>query len=451
MSTTIGMQGPDTPNASRGTRAGIRRWAWLIWAAFTGFFIWSSIDFNDKVPLDDWKHDLRADASGYYIYLPGTFHHGMRAEGVSDSLRQVAGLGFTLDQERDRIVTKYTCGPAILMLPFYLIAELIDGWGTGDGWGRTHHRAIEAGGIVYWSLGLLLLAMALQRWRPVVIVPALLTIAAVAFGTNTFYYAFRSPGYSHVYSFFLVCLALYTIHTGRREPMRPPMRWLFLFACALIVLIRPVDIVVVFALLGLLALEHREEFRSPRFYLQGVLAALVVASPQLIYWRFVHGSWVVYSYGDEGFSNWASPMLCEVLMAPGNGLLPHAPVLFLLPVALAALWRHDRRRTLIVAAALGLVVYSFAAWHAWAFGCGYGMRPFVQYVPLAAIPLWALFAWLKERVPPVFWVMATLATLVCFVNYRAMLQYDVCYLWDPYDWVPYGRNIYEAFFGKMPG
>jgi hypothetical protein len=337
------------------------------------------------------------------------------------------------------------------MLPFYLAAELVEGWGASDGWSRTHHRAIEMGGVLYWSAGLLFLALALQRWRAATMWPALLTLCAVAFGTNTFYYAFRSPGYSHVYSFFLVCLALYTIHADKGRPMRAAMRWLFLFACALIVLVRPVDIVAVLALLGLLALEHRREFRSPRFYLQGVLAALVVAAPQLIYWRLAHGSWVVYSYGDEGFTNWATPKLCEVLMAPGNGLLPHAPVLFLLPLALVALWWQDRKRTLLLTAALGLIIYSFAAWHAWAFGCGYGMRPFVQYVPLAAIPLWALFVRLKEWAPSVFWTVMPLMALVCFVNYRAMLQYDVCYLWDPYDWAPYGRNLYEAFFGKMPG
>ncbi|MFN3876180.1 MAG: hypothetical protein ACK4L7_09755, partial [Flavobacteriales bacterium] len=126
----------------------------------------SSIDFNDKVPLDDWKHDLRADASGYYICLPGLSHHGMRAAAVPDSLREVAGLGFSLDRERDRIITKYTSGPAILMAPFFLIAEAIEGFGATDGWSRTHHRLIEAGAILYWSLGLFLMLHALQAWRP---------------------------------------------------------------------------------------------------------------------------------------------------------------------------------------------------------------------------------------------------------------------------------------------
>lgn len=427
-----------------------KRLGWFAFAAFTAFFIWSSIDFNDKVPLDDWKHDLRADASGYYIYLPGLFHHGMRAATVPDSLREVAGLGFSLDREKDRIITKYTSGPAILMAPFFLIAEAIEGFGATDGWSRTHHRLIEAGAILYWSLGLFLMLQALQAWRPAPWGVALLVIGAVAFGTNTFYYAFRAPGYSHVYSFFLACLALHAALTGPPGALGPWRRILFLWACAMLVIIRPIDIIAVLGLLGLLAIRRPEELRRPSFHALGLVVGLLAALPQLLYWRFAFGQWVVYSYGDEGFTNWASPMLREVLFSPMNGLLPHAPALLLLPFGLFALWREDRRPALLILLVLLAAVYSFAAWHAWHFGCSYGMRPFVQYTPFAALALWPLLLRLREMRPPLYWGLVPLLVLVCFVNYRAMLQYDVCYPWEPWNWTRYGRNLWEAFFGAVP-
>ncbi|MFZ1691853.1 MAG: hypothetical protein WAT74_01540 [Flavobacteriales bacterium] len=426
------------------------RWGWAAFTAFTGFFIWSSIDFNTKIPLDDWRHDLRGDASGYYIYLPGTFHHGMRAAHVSDSLQVIAGYGFTMDREHDRIITKYTCAPAILMLPFYLIAEAIEGWGVSDGWSRTHHQAIEAGAIIYWSLGLMLLALAFMRRMPAPPLIAVLCIASVAFGTNTFYYAFRAPAFSHVYSFFLVCVAIYAASADAGKPMRKSMRWLFLFACAMIVAVRPTDVVAALALLGLLGIERPVELRRPGFYLSGLMAGLLVVAPQLIYWKFAHGHWVVYSYGDESFSNWASPLIKEVLMAPRNGLLPYAPALFLLPFGFWALWPDSRRVVLLLLAAFAVILYSFAAWHSWDFGCSYGMRPFVQYTPFAGLVIWALLQKLHARMPPAFWSLATVLVLVCFVNYRTMLQYGGCYVWEPWDWLPFGRNLWEAFFGRFP-
>ncbi len=427
-----------------------KRWGWFAFAAFTAFFIWGSIDFNTKIPLDDWRHDMRGDASGYYIYLPGTFHHGMRAANVSDSLQVVAGYGFTMNRVHDRIITKYTCAPAILMLPFYLIAEAIEGWGVSDGWSRTHHQAIEAGAIIYWSLGLMLLAQAFVRRFPATPWVAVLFVAAVAFGTNTFYYAFRAPAFSHVYSFFLVCVAIYAVYADYGRAMRKGSRWLFLFACAMVVAARPTDLVAALALVGLLGIERPGELQRPGFYLSGLFAGLLVAAPQLIYWKFAHGQWIVYSYGDEGFTNWASPYIKEVLMAPRNGLLPHAPALFLLPFGFWALWLDNRRVAILILAAFAIILYSFAAWHSWDFGCSYGMRPFVQYTPFAGLLIWSLLQKLYARMQPAFWSLAASLTLVCFVNYRAMLEYDGCNLGEYWGWLPYGRNLWEAFFGRFP-
>lgn len=412
------------------------------------FFAWSSIDFNGKVPLDDWRSDLRADAAGYYIYLPGLFHHGMRAATVSDSLVVLGGYGFQADHEHDRIVTKYTCGTALLQLPFFLLAESIEGFGATDGWTRTHHQAIEAAGIFYWTSGLLLIALALRRWRPTANGVALLVLACIAFGTNTFYFAFRSPGYSHVYSFFLVSLALHSIYADRGSPMRRSSLWGFAFAIAMIVLIRPIDVLAVLALVFLMFRERPYLVRSFRFHATQLAVGMMVALPQMIYWRFAHGSWVVYSYGDEGFGNWASPYLAEVLFAPENGLLPHAPAFLLLPFALVVLFKQERANAWLLLVLLSLAVYSCAAWHIWTFGCSYGMRPLVQYTPFLAMGLWSLFDRWCSLVPSVRLVAVSLLALLCFVNYRAMLQYDVCYSSGSWDWGPWARNIFEAFFGK---
>ena len=445
----------STLNAVRST---ISRWALqrpklLIGVAGLAFFLSfsiSSIQFNDKIPLDDWKHDLRADAGGYYVYLPGFFHHGFKPSGVSEHLALViAGNGFDRDTIADRIITKYPIGTALLELPFFGIAEMIEGPGSTDGWTRTHHRAIEVGGIFYWTLGLLFLALGLRERYGSSIGVAVLVLVCIAFGTNVFYYAFRAPGYSHIYSFFLVSLSYYAMVADHGRPMRPALRWTFLFANAFILLVRPIDLIAVLALYGLLFLDCPALLRKPRILLEQALVGVVVAFPQMLYWKYVHGSWLVYSYGDEGFTNWNKPYWAEVLMSPLNGLIPYAPVFVLLPFGLLFLWNRDRKQALLIGVLFVLVIYSFAAWHAWHFGCSYGMRPMVQYTPFLAILLWVLFDGLKRRYPAILHGLVPLLVLVAFVNYRAMLQYDVCYLWGDAQWMPYGRNLVEAFFGKV--
>jgi hypothetical protein len=73
----------------------------------------------------------------------------------------------------------------------------------------------------------------------------------------------------------------------------------------------------------------------------------------------------------------------------------------------------------------------------------------VQYTPFLAILLCVCFDGLRRKYPAILHGLVPLLVLVAFVNYRAMLQYDVCYLWGNGQWMPYGRNIMEAFFGKV--
>jgi hypothetical protein len=421
----------------------------FFFVVFFLFFAKASLEFNDRIGLEDWKSDLRADAAGYYIYLPGTLHHGMRASNVSDSLVWKGGNGFHLDTDKDRIITKYTCGTALMQFPFYLVAESLEGFGTTDGWTRTHHRAIEVAGVFYWTAGLLLFLLAMRRWKPVPAGVALVTLVCIAFGTNSFYYAFRAAGYSHVYSFFLVALAMYCLYADRGRDVRKGHLRLFQLACALLIVVRPIDGLAVLGLYALLWFERPEPFRSWRMYAGQAALGLVAVLPQLIYWQFVHGSWLVYSYGDESFTNLATPLFDLVLFSPMNGLLPHAPAFFLLIPAVVFLFVHQWRLAVLLVVMFTLLIYSFAAWHAWHFGCGYGMRPAVEYTPFLGLALWSMFGTLQRRWPSVFHGALPVVFIVCFVNYRAMLQYGGCYVTEQWDWVPYGRNLLEAFFGHV--
>ena len=432
-----------------------KRFHWNKWTVsialilLTTWGISSSWKYNSHYDRWDWRSDLRADAAGYYVYLPGAFHWNFLAEQVPDSLVEIAGRGFSLDRESNRIVTKYFYGSAVLQAPFYLMAEAVTGWGTTDGFGPVHHWAIEAAGIVYWVLGLLFLGLALQRFfssRPWV---ALVVLLAVSFGTNVFYYAFRSPGYSHIYSFFLVCLAIWALITGPALGKNGWKLWLFHWACAMIICSRPVDIIAVVTLYGWLFLLRRDALMNVRYWAVAAILMFVVILPQSLYWHYVHGTWLYYSYGEEGFTRWASPDILRELFAPMNGLVSHAPAMLVLPLGLWTLGRTHRALAWLLTAMFAVSVYACAAWHSWEFGCSYGLRPMVQYMPFLAVALWSFFSHAGSRAYALRCSALPLLVLLTFMNYRVMLEFSGCSFWGEWNWSEYVIDITDAFFGHL--
>ncbi len=410
----------------------------LLWGVF------SSWTYNDRFSPEDWRRPLRADASGYYIYVPGAFQYCFRASLVDPDLPARVGHGFRLDHDRDRIVTKYYYGAAVLMAPFHVIAELVVGPGTTDGFTAVHQRWLEAGGIFYGSMGLLLLAMACQRLMPADPWVAPMMVLAVAFGTNVFYYAFRMPGYSHIYSFFWVCTAVWCVCGMRESGHRWWKRWLFHLACAMIFWTRPVDAIAIVGLYAWLLLERCPALRTWSFLVGAGLSLAIVGFPQLAYWKYVHGTWLHYSYGDEGFTNWARPDIIRELFAPENGLVSHAPAMLLLPLGLWTLKRGHRICMVVILALFIVSVYACAAWHTWHFNCSYGLRPMVQYMPFLGVAIWSLLE--RRGIKALAWrsVVLPIVMPLCFINYRVMLEYSSCDSWVGWDWSWYMDDVKAA-------
>ncbi len=399
------------------------------------------MEHHARLPIGDFKTELRSDAAGYYIYLPGFLHHRMRIGWINPDHLHTIGLENLEDTTRNLIITKYTYGTALLELPFYLMADLVEGFGATDGFTPTHHRAIDLAGIFYWWAGLIMLWSALQRrWRLPwgVAVPALFILSQ---GTNVFYYAFRSPGYSHIYSWFLACVALWSWthglvdHGGRRRA------WLFRLACAWLILIRPLDVLLVLALYAFVLSTEGPGILRGRWIVGQLLVGTILAAPQLIYWKAAFGSWIYFSYQGEGFTNWESPFLMQTLLAPKNGWIPYAPSFVLLPMALWALWKREKTTVIISSVLFLLYWYAVSSWSEPSFGCSFGQRSLVQTVPILALVVWATIhswwpslRWIILAIVPAFMVLA-------LMNHMHAQLYDVCYWASEWDWGQYLADI----------
>lgn len=403
---------------------------------------WASIAAERRIPADDWHHPMHADAVGYYVYLPGTFQTGMRSTGISDRLSAEAAEN-GIDTSGGWLRTKYTYITALMQLPFYLIAGAMNPGADQDGFSTLHVDLLMIAGISYWTAGLVILLSVMIQWFGLRLPTALILLLAGSFLSPLFYYAFRMPGYSHVYSFFLVSLAIasaLSLHADRTLTRE----MLFATACALIAVARPVDALVGVALHLWLWKRTPDRRSNLRLLLVQVFLLMIVAAPQALYWHASTGSWIHYSYGTESFSNWTKPQLGQFLASPQNGLLPWGPLFLLLPLAAFVAIRGRVPMGVPVTLTLAIIIYLCASWHERTFGCSFGARAMVQYVPFLLILVSPLA--LRVQVSSLITRILALALVLfaCRTFYFMALHYEVCYFGGDNDWSGYFHLLTSA-------
>lgn len=400
----------------------------------------------------NWKSDIWADRAGYFVYLPATFLHGFDISSFPEKIDEKTGYGFVLDPATGKVTTKYTCGVAMLLTPFYIPTHLLANLFHLDeagGFGPVYHKMIGLAAIVYLILGLWFLNRFLSNYlRPEV---RYFTLFFIYAGTNLLYYTVDDPMMSHVYSFFLFCLFLYSIrkfYEGDRS-----LSWFLLlsFSVALSALIRPTNILI----LGLFFLWDLKSWRDfgqrirfffkPVYFISFVVVLLVVFLPQLIYWKYLTGSWIFYSYGNEGFRNWASPRFAEVWFSTLNGLFLYNPLYLVILAGITWMIIRRKRNGILLLAIFLAVSYLCAAWKTWYFGCSYGQRSFVEYTAILALP----FGMLLESVLDSrrWWVTGLVSLVVVgfsFYSIRMIYGYERCFFGSTWDGGQFLRQLEKS-------
>lgn len=346
------------------------------------------------LPLRFWNGLIWSDAEGYYLYLPATFINGTFEELPVRTTDQ-----FFFYEGSNKRFTKYTCGVAILQAPFFWVADQwvkIKGL-ERDGYSAFYIRSIQWAAIFYAFLGLLLLKKILSRHFTEGI--TFLTLLGLFFGTNLFHYAVQEPGMSHVYSFFLFALFVYLTPDFYQKPGWKRFA-LMGFLLGLIVLIRPTNLLLLIYLLGY-GIRSRHDLRVRWRFIQRHFGPLLVAPlcsflvfiPQFMYWKYLSGDWLIYSYGEEGF-NWLSPKIDRLLFDIKNGWLLFSPMAGLSLIGLFLGFKRNEHDSRVIFTLLLVLIYIWSSWWCWWFGGAFGQRNFVEWYVLLAFP----FAYLAERV-----------------------------------------------------
>ena len=405
------------------------------------------------------RNELWSDRAGYYIYLPATFFYHFDARTMPANLDVATGGGFSIDSRTNKLDTKYTYGVALMESPFFFAAGVVS-WLAGvddeHGFSMLYMRMMALAAVVYLVLGLWFLKKFLDFYfQPAV---GFFVILLVFLGTNLFYYSLVDGMMSHVYSFFLFSLFLWLLKQYHDHESYSGFVLLCL-VLSLALLIRPTNF-----MLGLLfftwdagtpgvCIQRVKQFLKPSYFTVFLVILFLIFLPQFVYWRYLSGHWLHFSYGGEGFANLGHPRILQVLFSPVNGLFAYAPLVLIFLAGLGLMLFQKIRNGWPVALLFCMVTLVCASWKMWYFGCSYGQRSFIEYYALLSVPFGYFTAWLFSlRRYAVTTILFFVIFLFTWFNLRytiSLYRYERCYYGSTWDWDHYIRSVSRA--GILPG
>lgn len=410
----------------------------LAYVVFLGLFIYSLfIALNSKNKNFDGV--IWSDAEGYYMYLPAIFiYNGF------ENLPIKTKTEIQKYKDTNKYFTKYTCGVALMQMPFFLAFHLGVKWKgiPATGYSPPYTFGVLLASVCYSFLGLLLLFQSLIRKYTSIV--SLITIICFYLGTNLYFYTVYAGGMSHAYSFFLFSLVIFLAPLYYAKPSWKTFT-LMGFITGLIVLIRPTNILIILFLFlydvgSFEDLKARFSFYWSNWskFLLFPLMSFLVFIPQFLYWDYISGEYLIYSYGNQGFPFWKNPQIVNVLFHIKGGWLIFTPLMCLTLIGLiVGSWQnHPNLRNILIV--LILALYAFSSWWCWWFGGAFGYRSLVEFYALLAFP----FAFLVMKVfhlKGIGYKLAFVILLIPFIHYNLELTrkyarlYQAHFTWDTWN------------------
>jgi hypothetical protein len=414
--------------------------------------LWSSA--NLKWSEQGRQYTILSDGKGYYSYLPAvfiyrdlnfTFFDTIEANYYDEHTKYDYRAG-----EPGKRIDKYFSGVAVMQLPFFLIGHGITQMSgqPADGYSKWYVILTCIGALCWLAIGLYYLRKFLHAHGAKENQSAFV-LFVIFFGTNLFYYAVIEPTMSHLYSFSLVSMFLYF---GKKwiDKNDQAAAVKAAFAFGMIALVRPVNILIGFWLIceagGVLKLwQHKLSIlRSPRHAILIPLAILFPFFIQMLIWKIQTGQWFYNSYGEETF-HFAQPHLIDFLFSYKKGLFVYLPITFLALFGIAQLWKRDKSKAMFIAVYLLAVMYILSCWWMWYYGGSFGTRVIIEFLPIFALLLYFLTAYIKVRA-----VKNTVISLIVVLTLFCQFQ-TWQYRYQIIHWSEMTKEKYWDAFGKIPG
>jgi hypothetical protein len=391
---------------------------------------------NGKVPTPGVFY---VDKAAYYVYLPYTFIYGFDVHKFPKGI-DVKTNGFWLDMQNNRVVTKTTCGIAILWTPFFLLTHAVATVFNlePDGFSDFYAKMTILPAVFYLVLGLFFLKRFLEKYQTTFI--SYVTILMIFLGTNLYFYSLKDGLMAHDTTFCLIALLLLLLKNFFEKEMKSFRLFLGIaFIVSMLILIRPTNIIVLLFFLFLDVSSFREAwnrllfFLRPRYSLPFILVFILVYSPQFFFWHHMTGKFLYYSYPGEGFYNWKFPMMIPIWFSPLNGLFLYSPVLLFCIAGCVLMIVKKIPNGIFITCFFFLISYLFSSWYSWYYGGGFGSRPFIDFLPLIALPLAAFLGFIRKQKN--MFIRSGISYLVLVtIYYSIRMTYHGSYTFDGSTW-----------------
>jgi hypothetical protein len=389
-----------------------------------------------------------ADGIGYYDYLPSIFiHRDINRKGNLKSSpvnERINALDIYIDY-KGQLLNKYSCGTAILELPFFYFNKTFNTKGNESGYEKSYQKSVFYAAVFYLFLTLIFIRklFILYNIRASVI---FLSQLLLVLGTNTFFYAHFNASFSHIYSLFLISLFLF-LAKQYFTTYKPFFFYLIFLVLGLIFLVRQINIIIVFSLPFISGSWSnfinglKQLFLSKKKFIIGTILFIAVISIQSLLWYLQVGEFIVYSYNNEGF-DFLNPHLLDILFSYKKGLFVYTPML-LIPFILSFLLLYKRQYFLFFSFYFFfiLLTYLLSSWWSWFYGCSFGLRAFIDFYPLFFLIFVISIKYLDKKIQVI--IFFTQFSLIP-INLIQTIQYNKYIL----HWINMDKESYWNIFLK---
>lgn len=345
------------------------------------------------------------DHWGYYSYLPAVFiHHDLDNLKLSLTARNHENWNQSFDTTKPLLVPelsypkdgrtpviKYTYGVAVLQFPFFYIAHLLTPHFNyvANGYTKIYFIGLQVSLLFYCLIGFWLLQKTLLRYFSQLVTAV--TLFAIGFGTNLYFFLVATQPMAHVYLFFLFSLLMFSV--VRFYENKTWSHAMLIGICSgLIAVIRPNEILclVIPLLYGVKAMPDLKNrltllLAEWKKFLLSIFFFLIPVAILIAYWKTMSGHWLYYSYPGEEFSFFHAHIV-EGLFGFSNGWLAYTPIMYIAFIGIPFVFVRVKEWRIPLLIFVPIHVYIIYSWWCWNYINGFGSRPMVEMYALLSIP-----------------------------------------------------------------
>ncbi len=354
------------------------------------------------------------DARSYYAYLPAAIIYNDLSLEFLDGPGNKLGKGFwgkKTPTGKTAIITSY--GMSLLYSPFFLIAHSVAKLSNypANGYSLPYCFALVMSSIFYLFLGAIFLRKFLIKYFAKLAVA--ITLFVIIISTNMLWYVTFEATMTHAYSFGLISILIYIIDRWI-DNSTILLTMLLGLLIGIITLIRPTNVIVVSLLIfwnitSWHELKNRILFFLKKWYLLllMIIIFIIIWIPQFMYWKYISGNYIFYSYPDSMGFFFNNPQLLNTMLSWRKGLLIYTPVLIFAFIGVGLLYKNKKEFFFPIVIYWLFTWYIISSWWDWWYGGSLGLRPFIDSYGILAIGLAAFLTWaLKlKRTPKYIFIL----------------------------------------------